>query len=198
MRLIVITPETDLPGETGILGQLFDAGLEHLHIRKPQYTKQQMEQYLSEIDPVWYRRVVLHDRFDTGFRKGIRRFHLNSRNPFPPAEREILVSRSCHSLQEITLYINQPYDYLFLSPVFDSISKKGYTAGFSEDLLQQAFSTGVLNNKIVALGGITVERIPQIRLWGFGGVAVLGALWNSLSPVARFKELKHICEVKDI
>ena len=44
---------------------------------------------------------------------------------------------------------------------------------------------------VLALGGITAARLPQIRALGFDGVAVLGAIWQAADPVAAF------CEIQD-
>lgn len=67
-------------------------------------------------------------------------------------------------------------DYLFLSPIFDSISKAGYRSAFSHEQLQRAADEGVIDRKVIALGGVTPERIPYLHSLGFGGVAMLGAL----------------------
>jgi thiamine-phosphate pyrophosphorylase len=43
---------------------------------------------------------------------------------------------------------------------------------------------------VLALGGVTAGRLPQIRALGFDGVAVLGAVWQAEDPVAAFCELQ--------
>ena len=80
-----------------------------------------------------------------------------------------LVSRSCHSLDELTAEAN----YLFLSPIFDSISKPGYRAAFSAEELR-----GKVDGRVFALGGVTFEQLPYIQELGFGGAAMLGAAWR--------------------
>ena len=37
---------------------------------------------------------------------------------------------------------------------------------------------GIINERVVALGGVTPEYIPQLRAWNFGGAAFLGDIWN--------------------
>ena len=68
------------------------------------------------------------------------------------------------------------YDYLFLSPIFDSISKVGYKSAFTEDMLKDASAKGVIDEKVVALGGVTFNRIPYLKELNFGGAAMMGAL----------------------
>lgn len=40
-----------------------------------------------------------------------------------------------------------------------------------------AKAKGIINTKVMALGGINEDTIPLAADYGFGGVAVLGALW---------------------
>ena len=87
------------------------------------------------------------------------------------------VSISCHSFEEV-IESRHFCDYLFFSPVFDSISKPGYEHGFTHEQLNNARDKGIIDERVVALGGITIEQIPLIREYGFGGIAILGALWN--------------------
>lgn len=67
------------------------------------------------------------------------------------------------------------YDYVTLSPIFDSISKTGYHSGFDLDEVK-CFLTAVDVN-VIALGGVTEARLPRIREAGFYGAAMLGALF---------------------
>ena len=68
-------------------------------------------------------------------------------------------------------------DYVFLSPIFDSISKVGYHAAFAPDLLNRAAEEKIIDRKVIALGGINAENIELVKQWNFGGVALLGDIW---------------------
>ena len=57
---------------------------------------------------------------------------------------------SLHSLGELSEDLHG-LDYAFLSPVFDSISKQGYTAAFDSEALKEAVSKAAC--PIIALGG---------------------------------------------
>lgn len=177
MQLIAITSEKFLVGESEAINALFANGLERLHLRKPGATLLQTEQLIREIDARWYSRISLHDHFELAKKYGIGGLHLNSRNPQPPYGLAGILSRSCHSLKEIAEE-KYKYDYLFLSPVFDSISKQGYAAKFGGGELQAAAADGTIDNKIIALGGITPEHIEQAAACNFGGAAVLGYIWK--------------------
>lgn len=122
---------------------------------------------------------------------------MNSRNNRVPEGHRGTVSRSCHLLEEVRLA--KDFDYVFLSPIFNSISKQGYGSGFTAEELQQAAAQGIITPRVIALGGMDANTIPQAAKLGFGGVAVLGALWEDYlsAPdagrlLSRFKLLKHI------
>lgn len=38
-------------------------------------------------------------------------------------------------------------------------------------------------NKVIALGGVTYERLPEVVDMGFDGAGMLGAIWSSKNPV---------------
>lgn len=176
MKLIAITTPHFFEGESRIISALFEEGLEKLHLRKPQGSRQELEALLNAIPSTFHHRIVLHDHFELAkdYRPG--GIHLNSRNHTAPEGFEGSISRSCHSLQEVKE--NSRLDYVFLSPVFQSISKEGYGSGFSLEVIKKAALDGIINKKVIALGGLSEKTIPSIASIGFGGVAVLGALWG--------------------
>ena len=105
-------------------------------------------------------------------------------------------SLSCHTLEELQQHSDM--DYLFLSPIFNSISKHGYTSRFPESLLYELKAKGVIHEKIIALGGVNRQNIGKVKDYGFGGAAVLGGLWEDFHHqqdadmlLTRFKELQH-------
>ena len=68
-------------------------------------------------------------------------------------------------------------DYVFLSPLFDSISKPGYRSAI--DPAEAAERLRRRKGRIVALGGIRPANIARVRRIGFDGAAVLGAAWSA-------------------
>lgn len=175
-KLIVVTTPCFFPGEAHLLACLFQQGLQRLHIRKPEEDKIQVKRLLEAIPSEFHSRVVLHDYFDLAETFRLGGIHLNHRNPEIPQGYRGSVSASCHSLQEIQ---EKKYlDYVFLSPIFPSISKEGYGNGFPKELLQAASEKGIIDSKVIALGGLDVLTIPLIKSFPFGGYAVLGALWG--------------------
>lgn len=85
------------------------------------------------------------------------------------------MSVSCHSFEEIDALPFEP-NYVFLSPVFDSISKPGYPSAFTPEYLKENLQKRRI--PVIALGGITAEKVAECRKMGFRGVALLGHVWE--------------------
>lgn len=168
MRLIAITTPHFWDGEAERIERLLTAGgFWRVHIRKPDADEASVRELILSIAPELRQHLTVHYHF--GLSHLVGGLHLNARNPVAPEDWHGLVSRSCHSLAELSL----PADYRFLSPVFDSISKPGYKAAFApEDLL------GKVDDSTFALGGVTFDNLPLLQKTGFGGVAMLGAAWK--------------------
>ncbi|MDR1884528.1 MAG: thiamine phosphate synthase [Prevotella sp.] len=197
MKLIVVTSENIFEGEADLLNRLFERGMDVLHLRKPSASEDEIRKLLLQTDRKFHDRIVLHDRFALTGSFCLKGVHLNSRHPVRPQTPVSSLSRSCHSLGELVDIAG--FDYVFLSPIFDSISKAGYTQAFTEEELLEAKAGELINDKVIALGGVHIENIPVAKGYGFGGVAVSGALWSDLPKdkkertlMKRFYELLAI------
>lgn len=191
MKWIVITSPDFVPGEATFIDLLFRCGLDLLHLRKPDASVDDCRRLLNEIPREWHNRIVTHDYFQLADEFPLYGVHLNRRNPVPPTGFRGSISRSCHSLDEVME--NKPQcNYVFLSPVFNSISKEGYESAFSDEALKQAAGRGIIDNKVVALGGISCDSLPQVRAWGFGGAAFLGDIWQRKDSDDVEEYLKNI------
>lgn len=174
---IVITLPTFFDGEAGQIAQLLRGSVDLLHIRKPQASAEEVERLIREIPAEYHPRLVLHDHHSLAEKYQLHGVHLNSRNPLPPEGWHGSVSRSCHTLEEVREW-KEKCDYVSLSPIFDSISKQGYHAAFSARQLAQAKKEGIIDEKVLALGGVTFHRLDEVQRMGFGGGMILGDAWG--------------------
>ena len=175
MLWIAITSPAFHDGEAEFIGRLLAHGVDIVHLRKPDAREEECAALLGKLSAEERSRIVIHDFFQLAPRYGLRGIHLNSRHSEIPAGYAGHVSRSCHSLEELVKY-RAGYTYLFLSPVFDSISKEGYASAFDEASLRKASGEGIIGSRTVALGGVTPEKVAMLRSIGFGGAAMLGCV----------------------
>lgn len=202
MKLILMSTPNFFVEEHQILNALFDEGLEIFHLRKPNTEPVYSERLLSLINEAYRRRIVVHDHFYLKNEYGLRGIHLNQRNPEMPPKYKGHISCSCHTAEEVRTH-KKACDYVFLSPIFNSISKKGYESPFSEKMLAEMKSDKTIDRKVMGLGGVTLETIPVLKEWGFGGAVVLGDIWNRFSihsaedfkgVIAHFRKLRQAVE----
>ena len=198
MEIIVITPPTPLQAPPETANALFEAGLQRLHLRFPDTDRKHTAQWIEQIAQPYRQRIVIHDHHDLAGTMALGGIHLNSRNPQPPHWYDpatgITLSRSCHTIDELKQYARQ-YDYLFLSPIFDSISKQGYTSAFTAAQLRPIRQ--FLSRNIYALGGITAERLPLIQQLGFKGAAILGDLWQQPDTQAILQRFRNYSKIQE-
>ncbi len=189
-KLIAITPEMAVENEIESVLHIIDSGFDYVHIRKPGYSRNDLTAYLNAIPENYYPHIKLNDCFDLADNFDVAGIHLNRRNSNLPDGFNGKISKSCHSFEELSnLGI---YEYVFLSPIYDSICKQGYASRFTTGELQEAHETGVINNKVIALGGMTASRIGEIKKYGFGGAAFLGYLFESTSSKELNNKLRTI------
>ncbi len=202
MKLIVITQPTYFVEEDKIITALFDEGLDILHLRKLDAVPIYTERLLTLIPEKYRKRIVVHGNFYLKDEYKLRGIHLNSRNSVIPENYCGPITCSCHSLEEVKEK-KQQFEYVFLSPIFDSTSKKDYCSAFTPEQIRTAAKNGIIDKHVIALGGIDVHNILQVKDYGFGGSAILGGLWNKFDPdhdynyntlIEYFRKLKRLAD----
>ncbi|MCC6690840.1 MAG: thiamine phosphate synthase [Bacteroidia bacterium] len=194
-KLIVISPEDDTEGEVDVLCKIIKLGLQLFHLRKENRTDFEIEKYINSIPVEFHNRIVLHSNFNLAQKYNLKGIHLNERNKinFENFKKFKIVSASFHSVKEIEDN-KLTYEYVFLSPVFDSISKAGYKSKFDRDTLESFFNLKKHQSKsllkVIALGGVCLENILYTKMLGFSGAAIMGGLWKTNNPVKAFLELQ--------
>ena len=202
MKLIVVTAPTFFVEEDKIITALFEEGLDILHLRKPETPAMYSERLLTLIPEKYHKRIITHEHFYLQEEFSLMGIHLNTRNPKEPHDYSGHISCTCHSLDEVR---NKKhfYDYLFLSPIYNCITKTGVTSGFTAEELRQAEKSKIIDSRVMALGGITSDNILEIKDYGFGGAVVMGDLWNKfnactdrdyLEVIRHFKKLKEMAD----
>ena len=178
--IIVITQPYFFQGEAERIVQLLSGGAADIvHIRKPLLDNQtQLERLIETLPSELYGRLVLHDCHQLALKYGLRGVHLNSRNPLPPYGFTGAVSISCHSLAELAEARKKPYAYMSLSPIFNSISKPGYHSAFTAQQIDEARQLGLIDHRVMALGGVTFNQVNDVMKMGFGGAMILGDAWK--------------------
>ncbi len=114
--------------------------------------------------------------------------HLPRRRAFADAVSEVrnalgpeaMVGVSTHNPAEIREANELAIDYMTLSPIYPSLSKPGYGSGLGAETLRQYCA--LAQKPVIGLGGITPDRLTNALTCGLSGLAVLGAVMQSVEP----------------
>lgn len=203
MKVILISNPEELPGEMNMVHELFDAGLERFHLRKPKYSTNALRNYIEKINPKYRNRLVIHSHHELSVPYRLGGIHLTEQHrrknvlqnwilkKYIKLRRPgIDITAGFHTIGALKRE-NPGYAYVFLSPVFNSISKLGYKSSFNEDSLQKMIAKS--SYQVVALGGVDEDNIEKAHRLGFYGVALLGSVWKTNNPVEKFKRIQQLC-----
>jgi thiamine-phosphate pyrophosphorylase len=201
--MIVISNPVSVTNEINTIHSLFEEGMKLFHVRKPSFGDSEMKQFLSEINPQYRERLVLHSHHHLASAFSIKRIHFSEserKNTLMLPNRvtldafksqEFRLSTSVHTIEDFNT-LDDSFDYAFLSPVFPSISKENYTS--KTDLFEEIKKRENFRTQLVALGGMDSNTINQTLENGFDSVAVLGTIWNSETPIKNFKSCQKIVQ----
>jgi thiamine-phosphate pyrophosphorylase len=202
MKLIVVTSATRIEDEHKIIERMFRHGLKYLHVRKPRYSRDDMIKYLNKFSTQNRKKIVIHSHHSLALSMGLKGIHFTEKqrknkldvwkkfNLYRLAKKDLQITTSYHKLKDIDK-ANRKYDYVFFSPVFESISKEDHQPSYSLGTIYDTVRNMDVN--VVALGGIDNEKIDQCYHTGFYGVALSGYLWQSEDPVKNFDIVNELC-----
>jgi thiamine-phosphate pyrophosphorylase len=135
----------------------------------------------------WAARVVVNDRADLAVLGGADGVHVGQDDLAPDQARAIvgpdaLVGVSTHTGAQIAGAQRSPADYIAVGPVFGTLTKDtGYDA-VGVALIGTARAAGL---PVVAIGGITLERVPAAVEAGATSLAIVSDLLTGNDPAAR-------------
>ena len=180
MQYIIITQPTPVINESEIINHILDHNYATVHIRKPDYTFNELSNFLKTIDVDNHNKIVIHNHFELIHEFPLKGIHFTKHNKhlitnsYP---NHISKSISTHSLVEINDLPNL-FDYYFLSPIFKSTSKPGYGGNTFHLKDIKSYIEKHPTKKLIALSGVNHNTIKDVENLGFYGAAILGDFWN--------------------
>lgn len=189
--IIIITPEKKVKNETAIINELFQEGLDLLHLRKPFMPRDEMAGFIRNIDAKFHHQLVLCSHYELVEQFEISRLHFREtdrNHHLHISFSDKIRSTSVHGIETFN-ELDKDWEYSLISPVFPSISKKGY--GKNATILNDIGKRSTADVKLVALGGINEHHIHEVFESGADGVALLGAIWEIDNPLNGFRKCRQ-------
>ncbi len=201
MKIIVITPDWEANNQVETIVNLFEEGLECLHLRKPNYNKKQFKTFLDQIPARYHRRIIIHSIANIRLAKtyDLKGVHLDSKersNPNLDALKISYIKLLYPKLLVCTTFRTQRslkkasnlFDYIILNNIFKSRSDKKFKQFHDWTKLENNLKE--IPHKVFARGGVTRSKLPEVRNLGFKGATIMNDIWSSDDPVGYFKEIK--------
>ena len=138
-------------------------------------------------------RLIVNDRLDVALGVPCAGVQLG-RGSMPAAAARALnptwwIGRSVHDVAEAEAARTEGADYLVVGPVFDTATHPGRTALGLDGLQAIAAAAGEL--AVIAIGGVTPERVAAVRQRGAYGVAAIRAFWDDADPAAAARRMRE-------
>lgn len=131
-------------------------------------------------------RLLVNDRADVALAAGadgVQRTHISlpasALRAIAPTG--FLVGASVHSEAEAREAVAQGADFVVFGPVYDTASKRRYGPPQGVAALE-AVAHAAAGRPVLAVGGLTPERVPEVLAAGAAGVAVIGAIYAAPRP----------------
>ena len=126
-------------------------------------------------------KLIINSRADIAEKIGADGVHLTETsvhaNEIKSNFLDLIVGVSTHSLEGAHLAEKQGADYITFSPIYETPSKASYGPPQGLDSLRQV--TQAVRLPVLALGGITLQRVPECLEQGAFGVALISDIWDS-------------------
>jgi thiamine-phosphate pyrophosphorylase len=171
--------------------KLFSAGVRLLQLRDKRAGAGELLKKSREIAAVTVPQGALffvNDRPDVANLAGASGVHVGQHDLTPEQARVVLsesqyVGLSTHNLEQFAAAAATSADYLAVGPIFETRTKENPDPVVGTDLLRRA--RNLTHKPIVAIGGITLERAPEVLAAGADSVAVISDIWLAPDPFER-------------
>ena len=134
-------------------------------------------------------RLIVNDRLDVALAVGADGVQLGHSSLDVEEARRLNVGwwigKSVHDLAEAEAARASGADYLVVGPVFPTPTHAG------REPLGPARLGAIarLGIPTIAIGGVTAERVPELRDAGAHGIAAIRALWDAADPAAAARQM---------
>jgi thiamine-phosphate pyrophosphorylase len=175
-----------------VCGAALRAGVRAIQLREkdlPTRPLLSLARELSRLAMAQGARIFINDRIDIALALGIDAVHLPAQGAAPSVARRLLggnaiIGVSAHSADEVLRAEGAGADFVVLGPIFDTPSKRAFGPPIGLAELERA--TRRCRLPVFGIGGITVDRVRDVRRAGAHGVAVVGS-------VMAANDVEHAC-----
>jgi thiamine-phosphate pyrophosphorylase len=199
LRLVLVTDRHQTRGRdlVSLVGDCVAAGVPAVQVREKDLGARDVADLCRRMQEAIGRRaclLIVNDRIDVALAVGAGGVQRTSTSLSVSdirsiLKKDVLIGASVHSLEEAMEAEATGADWVTFGPVYDTPSKRAY--GPPQGLVALQAVAKSVRIPVIAIGGITPERVEEVRAAGAHGVAVISAILSADSPagaVRRFRE----------
>ena len=190
LKLCLVTDRTQTRGRdlTAVVGECLAAGLPAVQVREKDLGAADLAFVCRRLRTITLDRralLIVNDRVDVALAVGADAVQRTSTSlPIQDiraiADKRLRIGASTHSLEDAVEAELKGADWVVFGPVYDTPSKLPYGSPQGLERLTRVAATVRL--PVIAIGGITPDRVREVLTAGARGVAVISAIIAAESP----------------
>lgn len=201
-RLLLVTDRHQTYGRplVRVLHDAIKAGVPAIQLRERDLSTSDLLSLTQKIQAITTSgsvSLIVNDRVDLTMALNLDGVHLRSDSLPPLPVRQLigprrLIGVSTHSVEDVRRANQGGADYVVFGPIFETPSKRPFGSPLGLHLLADVCRRSSI--PVLAIGGITRERVHDVRRAGAHGVAVIGALLSRNDIGEAVREFRHALE----
>ena len=190
LRLTLVTDRTQTRGRdlAALVVECLATGLPAVQVREKDLSAAELAALCRRLrEPTRERGslLIVNDRADVALAVGadaVQRTHasLSVAEIRTVVDKRLRVAASVHSREDALAAEAEGADWIVFGPVYDTASKRRY--GAPQGLAKLEAVVRAVRIPVIAIGGITPERVAEVRAAGAHGVAAISAILAAESP----------------
>jgi thiamine-phosphate pyrophosphorylase len=177
-----------------IISEACAAGCRWISMREKDLSEAEQTELFATLHPItrqWGARATIHGTLRSAQAAKADGVHLAAERD-PGLARtllggEALIGVSVHQAAELAALTPDVVDYVIAGPAYETASKPGYGPALGATGI--AAFVAASDVPVIAIGGITPDRAPQLLSAGAAGLAVMGTVMRSDEPGREIERL---------
>jgi len=194
-RLHVLTDARDGRDALGVVSAAVAAGADAVQVRRKGCTDRELVGFASavvEVCTAGGALCIVNDRVDVALAVGAAGTHLGADDLPVEVVRRLagpthLIGGTARDPAGATELVAAGADYLGVGPAYATATKDGLPDPLGPAGV--AAVTGAVDVPVIAISGVTVDRVPELLAAGAHGVAVVAAVSEAADPAAATRDL---------
>jgi thiamine-phosphate pyrophosphorylase len=187
------TPAQSTASLVLLANKILNAGVQLIQLRAKRLPPRQIHEIANALIAAAPAnvRIIINDRPDLASIANAAGVHLGQEDLPVTAARQICpppqwVGISTHNLEQLRAANHTSADYIAVGPIYPTTTKENPDPVVGLDLIRAARK--LTRKPLVAIGGITLNSVPEVLGAGADSVAIISDLLNAPDPAQRARE----------